>query len=271
MNDWRSPFSEVCDILCTSCLSGRRLSCLGGYCLWKEPFSQGSTSDLPEECGPTPQPGFQSPPWGRSILFSTACQNPRLSSRFIFFLITFSQLFGSNCSNSLNILSDLFCGILIMFYLFCIYSVQFSRSVMSDSLRPHGLQHTRLPCPSPTPGVLPNSCPLSQWRHPTISTSVVPFSSCPQSSPALGSFLRSQFFTSGSQRIGASTSASVLPMNIQDWFPLWLTGWIPCSPRDSQESSPTPQLKNINSSVLSFLSSPTLTSMYDYWKNHSFD
>ena len=102
----------------------------------------------------------------------------------------------------------------------------FSRSVMSDSLRPHGLQHTRLPCPSPTPGVLPNSCPLSQWRHPTISTSVVPFSSCPQSSPALGSFLRSQFFTSGSQRIGASTSASVLSMNIQDWFSLGWTGWI---------------------------------------------
>ena len=150
-------------------------------------------------------------------------------------------------------------------------SFQVSLTIVSNSLWPCGLQHTRLPCPSPTPGVLPNSCPLSQWRHPTISTSVVPFSSCPQSSPALGSFLRSQFFTSGSQRIGASTSASVLPMNIQDWFPLWLTGWIPCSPRDSQESSPTPQLKNINSSVLSFLSSPTLTSIHNYSETNGFD
>ena len=105
-------------------------------------------------------------------------------------------------------------------------SVQFSRSVVSDSLRPHDPQHARLPCPSPSPGVHPNSCLLSQWCHPTTSSSVVPFSSCPQSFPASGSFPMSQFFTSGGQSIGVSTSASVLPMNIQDWSPLGLTGWI---------------------------------------------
>ena len=103
-------------------------------------------------------------------------------------------------------------------------SVQFSRSVVSDSLRPHGLQHTRPPCPTPTPGVYPNSCPLSQWCHPTISSSVVPFSSHFQSFPASGSFPMRQFFTSGGQSIGVS--ASVLSMNIQDWSPLGWTGWI---------------------------------------------
>ena len=105
-------------------------------------------------------------------------------------------------------------------------SVQFSCSVMSDSLRPHGLQHTRPPCPSPTPGVSSNSCPLSWWCHPTISFSVVPFSSCPRSFPASGSFPMSQFFASGGQIIGISASTLVLPMNTQDWSPL---GWSPCS------------------------------------------
>ena len=105
-------------------------------------------------------------------------------------------------------------------------SVQFSHSVMSDSLRPHELQHARPPCPSPTPGVYPNSCPSSRWCHPTISSSVVPFSSCLQSFPASGSFPRSQFFTSGGQSIGVSASASVFPMNVQDWFHLGLTGVI---------------------------------------------
>ena len=108
-----------------------------------------------------------------------------------------------------------------------ISSVQFSRSVMSDSLWPHGLQDARLPCPSPTSRARSNSCPSIQWCHPTISSSVVPFSSCLQSFPALGSFSMSQFFSSGGQSIGASASASVLPMNIQDWFPLELTGLIP--------------------------------------------
>ena len=107
-------------------------------------------------------------------------------------------------------------------------SVQLSCSVMPDSLRPHRLQHTRLPCLSPAPGAYSNSCPLSQWCRPTISSSVVPFSSCLQSVPAAGSFPMSQFFTSGGQSIGvaASSSASVLPMNIQDWFSLGLTAWI---------------------------------------------
>ena len=104
-------------------------------------------------------------------------------------------------------------------------SVQFSCSVVSDSLRPHGLQHTRLPCPSPTPGACSNSSLSSWWCHPTISSSVIPFS-CLQSFPASGSFLISQPFTSGGQSIGALASASVLPKNIQDWFPLGLTGLI---------------------------------------------
>ena len=103
-------------------------------------------------------------------------------------------------------------------------SVSYSHSGVSDSLRPYGLQHTRLPCPSPTPRACSNSCPSIRWRHPTISCSVVPFSSCFQSFPASGSFLMSQFFASGGQSIRAS--ASVLPMNIQDWFPLGLTGLI---------------------------------------------
>ena len=102
----------------------------------------------------------------------------------------------------------------------------FTHSVVSNSLWPHGLQHARLPCPAPSPGAYSNSCPLSWWCHPTISSSVVPFSSCLQSFPASGSFLMSQLFTSGGQSIGASASISVLPMNIRDWFPLGLTGLI---------------------------------------------
>ena len=105
-------------------------------------------------------------------------------------------------------------------------SLQFSHSVVSDSLQPHELQHARLPCPSPTPWVNSNPCSLSQWCHPTSSFSVVPFSSCPQSFPVSGAFQMSHFFTSGGQSIGVSASASVLPMNIQDWFPLGWTGWI---------------------------------------------
>ena len=148
--------------------------------------------------------------------------------------------------------------------------IQFSHSVMSDSSRPYALQHTRPPCPSPTPGVYPNSCPLSWWCHPTISSSVVPFS-CLQSFPASGSFQMSQLFASGGQSIGVSASTSVFPMNTQDWSPLGWTGWISLKSRDSQESSPAPQFKNINSLVLSFLHGPTLTSIHDYWKNHSLD
>ena len=105
-------------------------------------------------------------------------------------------------------------------------SVQFSHSVMSDSLWPKGLQHTSLPCPSRTPRAYSNSCPLSWWCHPTISSSAIPFSSCLQSFPASGSFPMSHFFASGGQSIGVSASTSVLPTNIQDWFSLGLTGWI---------------------------------------------
>ena len=110
-------------------------------------------------------------------------------------------------------------------------SVQFSHSVMSDSLRPREPQHARPPCPSPTPGVHPNPCPLSRWCHPTISSSVVPFSSHLQSFPASGSFLMSQLFTTGGQSIGVSASTSVLPMNTQDWSPLEWTDWISLQPK----------------------------------------
>ena len=149
-------------------------------------------------------------------------------------------------------------------------SVQFS-SVLSDFLRSHEPQHDRPPCTSPTPRVHPNPCPLCRWCHSTISSSVVPFFSGPQFFPASGSFQMSQLSASGGQSIGVSASTSVPPMNTQDWSPLgWLVG-SPCSPRDSQESSPTPQFKSINSLALSFLHSPTLTSIHDHWKNHSLD
>ena len=106
------------------------------------------------------------------------------------------------------------------------YSVQFSCSVVSKSLRPHEPQHARPPCPSPTPRVHPNPCPLSQWCHPIIPSSVIPFSSCPRYFPASGSFPMSQLFESGGQRIGVSASTSVFPINIHDWFPWGWTGWI---------------------------------------------
>ena len=159
---------------------------------------------------------------------------------------------------------------------------------MSDSSWSHGLQHASLLCPSPTPGAYSNSCPSSQWCHSTISSSVVPFSHL-QSFPASGSFPVSQFFTSGGQNIGVSASASVLPMNIQDWFPLGWTGWISLQSKGLSRvfSNTTVQKhqfckvislqlikinggggESINSSVLSFLYSPTLTSIHGYWKNH---
>ena len=150
-------------------------------------------------------------------------------------------------------------------------SVRFSRSVVSNSLRPHESQHARPPCPSPTPGVHSDSRPSSQWCHPAISSSVVPFSSCPQFLPASGSFPMNQLFAWGGQSIGVSASASVLPMNTQVWSPSEWTGWISLQSRDSQESSPTPTVKSINSLALSFLHSPTLTSIHDHWINHSLD
>ena len=125
-----------------------------------------------------------------------------------------------------------------------------SCSVVSDSLRPHESQHTRPPCPSPTPRVHSDSRPLSQWCHPAISSSVVPFSSCPQSLPASGSFPMSQLFAWGGQSIGISALASFLPKNTQDGSPSGWTGWLSLKSKDSQESSPTPQFKSSNSSVL---------------------
>ena len=145
-------------------------------------------------------------------------------------------------------------------------SSQFSRSVVFDSLQPHELQHVRPPCPSPTPGVYANSCPSNWWCHPTISSSIVPFSSRLQSFPASGSFPMSQFFASGGQSIGVSALVSVFPMNIQDWFPWGWTVGSPCSPRDSQESSPVSQFKSICSLAFSLRYGLTLTSMHDYWR-----
>ena len=146
-------------------------------------------------------------------------------------------------------------------------SVQFSHSVMSDSLQPRESQHARPPCPSPTPGIHPNPCPSSQWCHPAISSSVIPFSSCPQSLSASGSFPMSHLFTWGNQSIGVSTSASVLPMNTQDWSPLGWTGWISLQSKGFSRVFSNTIVQSINFSVLSFLHSPTLTSIHDHWKN----
>ena len=139
---------------------------------------------------------------------------------------------------------------------------------MSNSLWPHGLQHASLLCPSLSPGTCSNSCPLSAWCHPIISSSVAPFSSCPQSFPASESFAMSRLFASGGQRIGAS--ASVLPVNIQGWFPLGLTGLISLLSKGLWVFSSTTVEKN-QFSLLSTLYGPTLTSVHYYWKNHSFD
>ena len=150
-------------------------------------------------------------------------------------------------------------------------SVQFSRSIVSDSLRPRESQYTRPPCPSPTPGVYTNSCPLSQWCHAAISSSVVPFSSCPQSLPASGSFPMTQLFALGGQSIGVSASASVLPMNTQDWSPWGWTGWISLQPKGLSRVFSNTTVQKHQFLGTSFLHSPTLTSIHDHWKNHSFD
>ena len=148
------------------------------------------------------------------------------------FLIHFDFDFEASKQSAKRFCSIIFSQVIFLRFLsfkkkiFYVQPVQFSRSVVSNSLRPHEPQHTRLPCPSPTTGVHSNSCPSSPWCHPAISSSVVPFSSCPQSLPASESFPMSQLFTSGGQSIGVSTLASVLPMNTQDWSPLEWAGWI---------------------------------------------
>ena len=149
-------------------------------------------------------------------------------------------------------------------------SVQFSCSVVSDTLRPHGLQHTRPPCPSPTHRVYSNSCPLSRWCHPTISSSVVPFSFHLQSFPASRSFQKSHFFSSGGQSIHVSASASVLPMNIQGWFTLRCTGWISVqSKRLSRIFSTTVQKHQFSGPQFSLWSNSEVRT----WllENHNFD
>ena len=140
---------------------------------------------------------------------------------------------------------------------------------MFNSLRPHESQHARPPCSSPSSGVHSDSCPSSPWCHPAISSWVVPFSSCPQSLPASESFPMSQHFAWGVQTTGASALASFLPKKSQGWsLQNGLVG-SPCSPRDPQESSPTPHFKSTNSLALSFPYSPTLTPIHDHWKNLS--
>ena len=148
--------------------------------------------------------------------------------------------------------------------LFLWLSDQFSRSVVSDSLQPYGLQHSKLPCPSPTPRAYSDSRPLSRWFYPNISSSVIPFSSQHQ-----GLSWWSQLFESGGQSIGASASALVLPMNIQDWFPLGWTGWISLQSKELSRifSNTTVQKHQFFGTQL--LYGPTLTSIHDYWKNHS--
>ena len=151
------------------------------------------------------------------------------------------------------------------------HSVQLSLSVGSDSLRPHESQHARPPCPSPTPGVYPHPCPSSRWCHPTISSSVVPFSCCPQSFPASGSSPMSQLFALGGQSFGVSASASVLPMNTQDLSPSGWTGWISLQSKGLSRffSNTTVQKHQFFGTQLS--SQSTLTSIHDHWKNHSLD
>ena len=149
-------------------------------------------------------------------------------------------------------------------------SVQFSRSVVSNSLWPHESQHARTPCPSPTPGVYSNSCPSSRWCHPAISSSVVPSSSCPQSLPASGSFL-SQLFPWGGQSIGVSASASVLPMNTQGWSLLGWTGWISLRSKGLSRVFSNTTVQKHQFFALRFLHSPTFTSIHDHWQNHSLD
>ena len=142
---------------------------------------------------------------------------------------------------------------------------------MSDSLLPRELQHARPHCPSPAPGVHPNSCSSSRWYHSAISSSFVPFSSCPQSLLASGSFPMSQLFAWGGPSFGVSASVSVPPMNTQDWSPLGRTGWISLQSKGLSRVFSSTQFKSINSLVLSFLYSPSLTSIHDHRKNHSLD
>ena len=182
--------------------------------------------------------------------------------------------FGSFGFPSFSVLILLISFFIFIIFYFCLSLVQLLSRVLLFATSWTTARQTTLPIiNSWSP---PKPCPLNQWCHPTISSSVVPFSSCPQPFPESGSFQMSHLFDThqsikGGQSIGVSASTSVLPMNTQDWSPLGWTGWISCSPRDSQESSPAPQFKSINSLALSFLHSPTLLSIHDHWKNYSLD
>ena len=151
--------------------------------------------------------------------------------------------------------------------LLCCCSVAPSCPTLCD---PMAWQQARPPCPSASRGVCPSSCPWHQWCHP-ISSSAALFSFCPQSFPASGTFPMSQLFTPGDQNTGASASASVLPISIQSWFPLILTGLISLLSKDTQESSPAPQFKGINSLAFCLLYSPALTTVHDHWEDNSLE
>ena len=149
--------------------------------------------------------------------------------------------------------------------------VQFSHSAVSNSLWPHGLQHTRLSCPLSTPRTYSNSYPLCRWCHPITSTLVIPFSSSLQSFPASGTFPMNQFFESDGQIIGVSASAWVLPMDILDWFPLGLTGWIYLQSKSIWRVLPNTTVQKHQFFGTQHLYGPTLISTHDYWKSHSFN
>jgi len=149
--------------------------------------------------------------------------------------------------------------------------VQYSPSVLSDSLGSHESQHASPPCSSPTPGDYSNSCPSSQWCHPAISSSVISFSSCPQAPQASEIFPMSQLFAWGGQSIGVSASASVLPKNTQDWSPLEWTGCISSRSKGLSRVFSNTRVQRTNSSALTFFHTPTLTSIHDHWENHSVD
>ena len=150
-------------------------------------------------------------------------------------------------------------------------SVQFSHSIVSDFLQPHGLRHARIPCPSPTPGAYSNSCPSSRWCCPNIASSVIPFSFCPKYFPVSGSFTVTHLFASGGQNTGVSALASALPINIQDWFPLGLTGLISFLSKGLSRvcSSSTVQRHQFFGTQPFLLSSSHI--VHDYWENHKFD
>ena len=197
-----------------------------------------------------------------SQLFASGGQSAGTSASSSVLSVNIQSWFPLGLTALISLLSKGLSRVLFSYWLFNL--VQYSHSVMSNSLQPHGLQHARLPCPSPTPRAYSNSCPLSQWCHPTISSSVIPFASCLRSFPASGSFPRSHFFPSGVQIIAVSASASVLPMNSQDWSPLERTGWISLQSKGLSRvfSNTTVQKHQFFITQPSY--SPTLTSIHDY-------